>query len=173
MLDELDKRVELISDPDIKTFTLKAIHGIPENIWKQPSSWNHHLPDEREEWGNALHSLRVTDVCLMLADSLLIVGISRDYLLSAALLHDIGKRGLKGDTVKVQTRSHPFIVESMLTELNIRVENSNLIFEVIRDHMGRWTYGTAPDFLKTRLVNNSMVLHLADCIVARWAEIVN
>jgi len=171
-LGELDKRAALIQDWELREFTCRVIHSIPESIWKMPSSFYHHLPDERCAWGNALHSLRVVDVCLILAECLLVVGIQRDSLISAALLHDIGKRGLRGDTKIIQTSQHPTLVREIVRNLGIAPEDWDTVFLPIKDHMGKWSKGELPEFLSTKVVDNSMILHLADCIVARWAEVV-
>lgn len=169
---ELDKRINLIQSMKLGAFTHRVVYGIPESIWKMPSSFRHHLPDERGEWGNAIHSLRVTDLCLVIADSLLIVNLQRDYLISAALLHDIGKRGLHGDTKMIQTAQHTILVRQMVETLGYNPEDWEEVLRPIEDHMGKWSRGQLPEFLKTKITDNSMVLHLADCIVARWTEVI-
>lgn len=169
---ELDKRISLIKDMPVHDFTWTVVHRIPESIWKMPSSFRHHLPDERGEWGNAIHSLRVTDLSLVIADSLLVVGMQKDCLISAALLHDIGKRGLHGDASIIQTSRHPYLVREIIKSLGGIPGDWEAVLYPIECHMGKWSANNLPDFLSTKKADNSMILHLADCIVARWAEVI-
>ena len=170
---ELDKRVSLIQRLYLQKFVKEVVHKIPERMWSAPSSFYHHLDDERIEWGNALHTLRVVDTCLIFVDSLLIVDLQRDLLIAAAILHDIGKRGLKGDTFRIMTALHPFIVRDIVRDLDLPnpPQEIMLVFEIIEDHMGKWTTRSLPRFLGDKTFSPSAVLHLADCIVARWPEV--
>lgn len=179
-LEELRKRANLIRSSRLNEFTLRMIDGIPQTIWSMPSSWKHHLLDERGEWGNAIHSIRVTDVSLIEADSLLMVNEPKDALISASLLHDIGKRGLNGDSKIIQTTDHPFLVRKLVESLGYNSTPYDDVLIPIESHMGKWTKGgPLPDFLRLkklgessiRVADVSMILHLADCIVARWEEV--
>jgi len=172
MIEELDKRAKLIKDKELQGKVLRVIYGIPENIWKAPSAFyaGHHLDDERQYWGNALHSIRVHDTCLIIASSLLVVGWQLDCLKASALLHDIGKRGPKGDTIKIMTSTHPYIVADIVKEY-CNLELPKEVLQPIEDHMGKWSRQELPDFLETKKADNSMILHLADCIESRLLEV--
>jgi hypothetical protein len=179
---ELLKRAISINTPRLKEFTLRVIKELPESVWKLPSSFYHHLPDERGEWGNAIHSIRVCDTAMILADSLLVYGESLDSLKSATLLHDVGKHGPNGNLKIIQTSYHPFEVAGMIEVLGFDPKDYQDVLLPIEGHMGRWTKHVPtwlPDFLKLqkigdtsfRVVDNTMLLHLADCIAARMGDI--
>lgn len=181
-LQELLNRANRIQSPRLKDFTQRVIQELPESVWKLPSSFYHHLPDERGEWGNAIHSIRVHDTAMILADSLLIHGESLDSLKSSSLLHDVGKHGPEGNLKIIQTSKHPFEVRDMVARLGFDPEVYQDVLIPIEGHMGRWTKNNLnwlPDFLtlkkiegeSVKVVDNSMLLHLADCIAARIGDI--
>ena len=165
MLDKLDERVQQIVDLDIRDFTSKVVHGIPVAAWKLPSGKYHHYIDERGIWGVAIHSLRVDSVSTILADCYNLPQTSKDLLRSAALLHDIGKHGEKCELVYIP-KDHPYLVRKMIKALHLTSTYLPEILKIVEAHMGKWS------IIPVDIESNKLIamLHLADCLEARWPE---
>lgn len=158
---ELDNLASFIDDSDFRAKVIDTIHCLPTGCWRLPSAVYHHLDDEKGVWGNALHTIRVTKIALVLANSYSLKGSDKDYLIASSLFHDIGKHGKKGLSMGILPE-HPFIVGDILRDTNF--EDDRLV-GIIRLHMGRWTPSLSPDeWLKNGKVTE--LLHLADCIEA-------
>ena len=168
-LTDLIKRQDRIQRTDIKEFTLEVIKRTPERAWKAPSSRDHHSLEERGEWGNLIHSIRVVDTAWILADIFALGSLDRDVLHSAASLHDIGKRGVDGKGIRIVS-NHPQLVRVMVENMDLTCEYKEQILFTIEKHMGRW--GRQPTVFYGKVVDIAMLLHIADCIEARWTEVV-
>jgi putative nucleotidyltransferase with HDIG domain len=149
-----------ITDPILKTFTMVALQEAPDHFWHKPSSaGNHHPADEHGEGGLALHTLRVARVCWTLCQSR--PDLNPDVLLSAGILHDIGRYGLGSEPSKYSLKEHPDIAAAYLREYG-----DGLIEEVacaVETHSGRW--GRIPP--RNEL---EWMVHYADCISANYQE---
>ena len=149
-----------ITDPILKTFTMVALQEAPDHFWYKPSSaGNHHPADEHGEGGLALHTLRVARVCWTLCQSR--PDLNPDVLLSAGILHDIGRYGLGSEPSKYSLKEHPDIAAAYLREYG-----DGLIEEVacaVETHSGRW--GRIPP--RNEL---EWMVHYADCISANYQE---
>lgn len=164
---DLDDIIGTIENESIRVFTREMIRLSDLNM-KLPASTDHHLPDERKKFGNTLHSVRVASLCVLIADA---VSIYEDYdnsvdvLKSASTLHDACRHGLFGLSRKSRP-DHPYLVREFAKEFDLTCDNFDDIMEVIEAHMGRW--GEKPVAFD---ISAALALHLADCIVARWAEV--
>ena len=164
---ELFRRIALIEDPGINAFTIRMLQVAPESFWLRPSSLNHHPLDERRPYGNLKHTIRVVRTVGVLCD---VMGIyyaqmTKDMMMSAAVLHDIGRHGMDGDADK-SVPDHPKIPRQLAEKHGISCGQSSMIFMVIEKHMGRWgEHGYTP------LIAPWIALHVADAICAHMQEI--
>jgi len=166
-LGELRGEIDLIAALELRDCVHKAVHAIGVRAWQMPSSVYHHLPDERVEWGNLVHTLRVVRVCAVLSDILLLVQRERDILRSAAVLHDICKYGIDADAERILT-IHPLLVRQFLDREGIVCDP--LVLTCIESHMGRWGSERC-DWMASRQITLPFLLHIADCIVARLGNL--
>jgi len=147
-----------ITDPLLKTFTMVALQEAPSHFWHKPSSvGNHHPLDEHGEGGLALHSLRVARVCWTLCQSR--PELNSDVILSAGILHDVGRYGLEDTPSQYSLPEHPDIAAAFL-----RGFGDGLIEEVacaVETHAGRW--GRILPRNETE-----WLVHYADCIAANY-----
>jgi putative nucleotidyltransferase with HDIG domain len=150
-----------ITDPILNTTTMVALQDAPSHFWRKPSSaGNHHPSDEHGEGGLALHTLRVARVCWTLCQS--VQGrLNPNVLLSAGILHDIGRYGLGDEPAQYTLPDHPDIAAKFLREYG-----DGLIEEVacaVEAHSGRWGRILPRNELE-------WLVHYADCIAANYLE---
>lgn len=176
LAEDMDKLISCISSKSIRDFTKEMVHSA-SLAWQRPASLHHHLQDERGAFGNLLHGVRVASLCKIVAESVDVVFGLRDYayhlepnagdvLLSASILHDIDRYGLFG-MADVSVPNHPQLVREHASAHNLTCEHFELIMAVVEGHMGKWSQPT-PVSLS---IDACTALHLADLIVARWAEV--
>jgi len=160
---ELFLMVGNITDPLLNTFTMVALQDAPAHFWHKPSSaGNHHPADEHGDGGLSLHSLRVARVCWTLCQSR--PELNPDVILSAGILHDIGRYGLGDTTSQYSLPDHPDIGAAFLRELG--GDMGDTVEEVacaVEAHSGRW--GNIQPRNETE-----WLVHYADCIAANYAE---
>jgi 23S rRNA maturation-related 3'-5' exoribonuclease YhaM len=168
MLNKINEEVEKIQDNGARFFTKSIIQVVPERAWRLPSARDHHLSDERGEWGNAIHTLRVSRICDVFADILNLEQFQRDELKSAALLHDVAKHGPDA-TAPFIYKQHPQLVRALIDRTG--VGHHGIIESCIEQHMGRW--GEVPcDWEREKRISLAFLLHAADCIEARIPTII-
>jgi len=157
---ELFLMIGNITDPLLSTLTMVALQEAPAHFWHKPSSaGNHHPSDEHGEGGLSLHSLRVARICWVLCQSR--PELNPDVILSAGILHDIGRYGLGEAPTQYSLPDHPDIGARFLRELG-----SEMIEEVacaVETHTGRW--GKILPRNETE-----WLVHYADCIAANYLE---
>jgi 23S rRNA maturation-related 3'-5' exoribonuclease YhaM len=165
LIDKLLAEINKIQDTQIKVFTLEVFKLIPEASWRMNSSRDHHLKDERGEWGNALHTLRVVSICDKLCDLLNYIQLHKDILKSAAILHDSCKHGINAEVPFIY-KEHPQLVKEVINKTTTFCPYRQMIIDIIGRHMGRW--GNVPyDWSDNRNITLSFLLHTADCIEAK------
>jgi len=156
---ELFLMIGNITDPLLNTFTMVALQDAPAYFWHKPSSaGNHHPLDEHGDGGLALHTLRVARVCWVLCQSAQL-RLNPDVILSAGILHDIGRYGLEATPTQYSLPDHPDIGAAFLREFG-----DGLIEEVacaVETHSGRW--GKILPRNETE-----WLVHYADCIAANY-----
>lgn len=158
---ELFLMIGNITDPILNTFTMVALQDAPSHFWHKPSSaGNHHPSDEHGDGGLALHTLRVARVCWTLCQS--VQGrLDPNVLLSAGILHDIGRYGLGEESTQYTLPEHPDIAAQFLREYG-----DGLIEEVacaVEAHSGRWGRIQPRD-------ETEWLVHYADCVAANYME---
>jgi len=165
ILKKLANQINCIQDKAVRTFTVSAIKASPLEYWVKPSAQHtgHHPPDELGEWGNLLHVKRGVEIGMALAEAEDLGSLERDYLVSALLIHDIGKYGVDGKEEKINPK-HPMLVREILRD--VRTEGlehgATVIFGIAVTHMGRFSvYGRMP---WTRL---ERLGHYADYLASR------
>ncbi len=167
LTDLLFTHVAFIEDSGINVFTLETLQVAPASFWLRPSSLNYHPLDERKPHGNLKHTIRVVHTVGVLCD---VMGgfypqITKDMMMSAAVLHDIGRHGIDGDAEK-SVPDHPKIPRRLAEKHNISCIQSGTIFAMIEKHMGRWG-----EHRYTPLIQPWVALHVADAICAHMQEI--
>ncbi len=163
---ELYSQIELISNSSIRVFVQDMVSLGRSSFFTRPASRNHHLPDERGESGNLLHSIRVIKIVLILADACGSTKDVRDILVAAATLHDLRRYGSK-DEFDHSCENHPLLVRMMAKEHGLSCDYFELIMRIIENHMGRW--GNPPYIPQLGLDD---ILHFADCVSARALEVI-
>ncbi len=164
LMGELNARSRLIVDPSICVFVRKMLESAPAAFYERPASTHHHALDEREEGGNLLHTVRVIDLVLIMADVCRINKASKDILVASAILHDMFRHGIDGEQ-EYSCASHPALVRNVAEANNLMCRHYDAIMEAVEHHMGRW--GSLP-FTPHLTIKD--ILHLADSIDARWLE---
>jgi len=177
----MDNLLLQIDNASIREFTCEMICRLPSS-WERPASRRHHLLDEREEYGNLLHTIRVASLCRMITSMVdvrfefdyprlfLSPEIKADILLSASILHDMCRHGLDGESAESaeSVDNHPQLVREFANKHNLSCDCFDTIMLVIESHMGKWT---VPEPIHLS-IDICTALHLADSIIARWAEII-
>ena len=161
---ELNNRIRLISNVSIFNFVRKMLDVVPPAFYERPASTDHHALDERGECGGLLHTIRVIDLVLVMANSCNMNQIRKDILVAGASLHDSCRHGLDGKS-EHSVEDHPLLVRKLAEEHNLYCDCYDSIMGVIESHIGRWG---KPPF--TPYVDLETILHLADCINAHWLE---
>lgn len=165
---DLSQLVDQIKNESIKRFTIDMVHSASD-VWQRPASHSHHLLDERETHGNLLHTVRVASLCKLICEAVEVQSDTgydnEDILLSAAILHDMCRYGLFGSS-ETSRPDHPKLVRLFAEEKGLSCDHFDEVMEAVESHMGQWSEN--PVIL---VIDPSTALHLADCIVARWAEV--
>jgi len=167
LINNLNAIVLSIQDTGIYGFTRQLLDVAPLSFWERRASRNHHPEDERGECGNLIHTIRVAKTADILCHIPDITGISRDIIISAATLHDICRYGLD-DKAEFSVDEHAQLVRKLAEEHGITCVHSHTILKMIEDHMGRWG---ASHYMPA--IESGAIVHIADCICARVAEILN
>jgi len=162
---ELYRQVHLIFNPSIRDFVLNMLSYAPPGFYERRASTEHHLPDERGENGNLLHTIRVVSMVLVIVDISTIKGNEKDVLVASAILHDLCRYGLE-DEFERSCENHPQLVRRMAEDHSLTCDCYDLIMRIIECHMGRWG---SPQFIPH--ISLDGVLHFADCICARALEV--
>jgi len=173
-LTPLINRASKIQDDEIRAMVVQAIYTVPIKTWHAPASKNHHLPDERHEWGSRLHTCRVFDAAVFIAEIEGVDGTGLDILKASSLMHDIKKFG-KNAEYNYTRDEHPFLVRELVDLINPELKFKEDILLCVESHMGQWT---KKDDQPVPVVFNdglngpmARIVHTADCLVARFAEV--
>lgn len=165
LIAELGARVKLIGNPSVRIFVQRMLSRTPNAFYTLPASYRHHLYDERRKHGNLLHTLRVVDIVLLIADACNASQGARDILTAGAILHDVCRRGIFGET-RQSRKDHPQLVRKLAEYNGLTCDYYNEIMGIVENHMGRW--GEPPHYTHIGL---DEALHLADCIEAHLLEV--
>lgn len=171
-----DKELELISSKDVKTLVIKVFERVSEHFFDAPasSSGKYHLEDECKNGGLVLHTRRVVRMAHTIYGlpwySQELPAICHDYLIAAALLHDVCKSGRNWEGDYTVTE-HPLLAADLVLEV-AGTEFSTVaqpIAATIRSHMGTGWYDVnweKPE-LPTPVTVLQKLLHEADYLASR------
>ncbi len=157
--------VDTIKSDAIRQFTNDVLAKVPLKSWTGKASRSHHLPDERGDNGNALHTIRVARAAMALCDICDMGETRRDMLLSAAILHDSFRYGKEAESDYTLTE-HPMLIREVVEDNDIVSPYAEDILGLIECHMGKW--GPEP-FIP--IVHPSALIHIADAMIARLDSI--
>ena len=138
--------LELIFDDDIREFTKLCVINAPDYFFTDcpaSSSGKYHPISELGPDGTILHTKKVFTLAYELCRGLG-CETSRDLILSACIIHDLRKQGLKktGHT----TKNHPdlgaqLVIEVQEATMLLDDEDYKAIKNMVGYHYGLWSYG--------------------------------
>jgi hypothetical protein len=165
-----DEELLLINDQRIREFTAQVLCKAPDYFWEVPSSSSgrYHPPDDLGKQGLLRHVKRVVWTAYDLLDGLDILGLDRDVVISAAIIHDCVKNGDPdtGHTVP----EHPLLVKPLM-ERAVAISYCEpgvfgAIETAVRYHYGPWSV------LQARIpiiayTPSALCVYIADYITSR------
>ena len=165
LIEELEARAQGIQDPSLREFVQRMLEIAPGAFYNLPTTKGVHPKDEHGKHGVLLHTIRVVDLALIIADAADMSVEDRDNLTAAAILHDTCYYGPLGESPTPMIEHH-LLVRKMAELLGKFLDYSPFerVFEIIETHMGR---RFEPPFTPT--VSLKGALHLADCICSVWS----
>lgn len=140
-----EKYVNNIKDETIKSKTKVAVDNLPDYFWTMPSSTSgkYHPKFALGEGGLFRHVSFAVEIALELFNITSLTDIQKDVIISALLLHDGLKKGLKESRHSV--KEHDDIMADWLEELwSENFTGRKLIIEGVRSHMGQWATTRKP-----------------------------
>lgn len=162
IMDKFLSHLQKISAPQLREFVNKMLQQAPEVFYTRSTSKGVHSEDEHGEYGLLLHVSRVVDLVEIIADAANLDQANQDMLIAAAMLHDIGYYGVKGEYDSAQNNHH-MLVRKIAEDCGLYDSVYEELFIIIEKHMG-WRFD--PPF--TPELSLPSALHLADCIVSVW-----
>lgn len=187
ILEPLLGEIDLIEDEPIRSFTRSVLLRAGA-FWDAPSSLSVKFspPDEHGTGGLILHTKRVVRLTSLMCESFGYLGLERDMVLSAAILHDITKVVQERDEdephydimypytidrfikfVRLDDQAHG--TDSQSATLYISEDAAMTIMRLIHCHMGPWS--PIPETYP--VTNLEMLLHLADHIATKLHYIID
>ena len=173
-MQRLQPELNQIVDSRIREFTEYVLKQAPDYFWSVPSSSSgkYHPEQSNGEGGVVRHTRAVVYFAVKLCDVYSVVGMEKDCIISACILHDIVKYG----EVKLShtTKNHDYegamFVKKHGDEFGLNAEHLTMISGSVAWHMGKWTDMTGrkraqafpDDYTKPQ-----MITHLADVISAQ------
>lgn len=154
-----------IKDNDKRRFVFNVLEVAPEAFWYKRASRNHHLEDERGDYGNLRHTVRVLHGVIALCEAVQETDSIRDNILVAASLHDVGRYDVDGKAEST-VPEHPHLVRKLYEEHCLSCPDHEEILMIIENHMG--IFGE-PKFLPK--MSPSTMLHTVDYLLAKLPEI--
>jgi len=156
-----------IGNSEVRSLIIDILKTGPSYFTISASSISkkYHPLDEVVEGGKVLHTRRVFWFTIQLCESQGIIGLERDCLLGAALIHDLWFRGPDDYTNNQTVQGHEKLVRTMTKEFNNR-KHYNEIISAAECHSGRWCQdkNTVPENM-----NHQRLIHTADYLASRRA----
>lgn len=141
-LNEFVPYVEQITDLKVKDFTYCCLENAPAYFWIIPAavSKKHHPPFAHDFGGLKKHSIVAHFFAEEYCKVMGIIGLKRDYILSAVDLHDTCKRGVKNYNMRYYPIHHMLprlrYEKYKRKHLNEDRGDFNKIMNLIENHMG-------------------------------------
>lgn len=145
-IDFFKQELDLIFNDRIREFTKLCIATAPDYIFTDcpASSTGKHHPLNELSWdGTLIHTKKVFHVCYALSRALDIED-RRDWVLAAAIIHDLVKRGWDDANARWTKKDHPMLAGEMVDRVQQETQLLELDeYETIRScvfyHYGPWT----------------------------------
>lgn len=150
--DILNSELNLIKDNSIMEWTLFTLNNAPEYFWTaQSSSTGKYHPFCTIKVGGLItHVKRAVYIANRLGSGWGIIGIDRDIVLSALILHDIAKipnPKVSSASTYADYENHPINAEKYFAPIPTRLMGKTTIYDptfekikkCINYHMGLWT----------------------------------
>jgi hypothetical protein len=167
--DKLLSAVEIsIKDEKIRDFTLQVVYLVDSRNWEKAASRNHHPPDERGEFGNTIHTLRVlrvTEDILSCTDK---TEYDKDISKCVAILHDSCRYASDGG-MSYTDPHHAKLVLQFIKDCEIEVPDQRIL-EGIANHMGPFVPKSELKYYPQLTVSD--IAHLADLIASKETNII-
>jgi HD superfamily phosphohydrolase YqeK len=187
ILKPLFDEIEMISDPNIKSF-VKSVLLKAEGFWTIPSSFSgkYHPMDEHNSGGNVLHTKRVVRAAKVISDSYSLTKEERDLVYAACLLHDVTKGVLDKDSEyfhydpmhpytvgkfveKCQEHDKKYAGEAQSSTLFVSDETVQSILRLVRCHLGPWS--PVPETIPITYLD--VIVHISDNIASKLHYLVD
>lgn len=165
--------LDLIFNDRVREFTKLCIATAPAYIFidcPASSTGKHHPLNELSWDGTLIHTKKVFHVCYALSRALDIEE-KRDLVLSAALLHDLIKRGWSEDGERWVRKDHPQLAGELVDRVQtdtqlLELEEYELIRSCVFYHYGPWTLKDAAKPL-TDYTLEELCVYLSDYTAAK------
>jgi HD superfamily phosphohydrolase YqeK len=167
------EELSLISSKVVREFVKAVLEAAPDYVfWDCPSSSSgkFHPLDELAGDGTVIHTRKVFAVAYELSRGL-DCEKNRDFVIAAALIHDLAKQSLKktGHTV----RTHPQIAADLVADVykekfkdKIDRDSVVIIYNCVKYHYGLWTEESVRKSLK-EYTPEELCLYLSDYIASK------
>lgn len=173
-MQRLQPEVQLIADSKIREFIEYLLLKAPSYFWEVPSSSSgkYHPEQSNGEGGLVRHTKAVVYFATKLCDVYSVVGIEKDCILAACILHDIVKYGevRQSHTTKNHDYEGAMFVMRHGQDVGLDKESLAVIAGCVAWHMGRWTDMTGRNKAQSfpdDYTKPQMIIHLADVISAQ------
>lgn len=149
------KRIEavihdkIVKNEELKNFLYQCVDKFPGYFWTAPASvQKYHYPDEREDGGLVLHTLRL---CKLTEDMVRFHQLNyweNNVLIASCILHDSFARGVPPKDINISDPLHPIYVGLMFpynafADRFLPGKEGKLIYEEIMEcvtsHLGQWS----------------------------------
>lgn len=177
-----DLAVLQISDSGLKKFARKGLEDTPEEFFLAPSSstGTHHPPDEINEGGLSLHTLRGVEMGKLLCQFFGVPKEKEDEIVTALILHDTNKGGdpwnkeaFSGKAALSATvPEHGYLASKRLSRLipeGKDQEKYKNVLRLIETHMAQWNAPnpTPPRSLDEQIVSYADYLGSRDNLIVK------
>ena len=173
----IQDRIDQIKDENLKTLVTECFNRIPKYWFMKPSSstGKYHPKEEHLPGGLSLHTARVFDIGVKLADARKF-DCNLEIIKAGCLLHDIARFGVEEKPSEHSLKDHANRgadwVHKIGEELNIFEDDTPLgsdtdldrVCKAIRSHMGRWNF-PEPE------TSDEILVHLADVVAASYVPV--
>jgi hypothetical protein len=164
-------QLELIYDDVVREFTRLCLFACPDYFFTDcpaSSTGKFHPIDELGPDGTILHTKKVFTVAYQLCRGLECEN-NRDEILSACIIHDLRKQGLRktGHT----TKNHPALAADLVKEVQeatqmLSEKSYNIIYNACGYHYGPWSSRVWKKDLKD-YTPEELTVYLADYIASK------
>lgn len=179
--------IDAIYDEELRNGVIRTfMRGCPDYFWERASSstGKYHSPDEREQYGNWLHTKRVFAEYANISESWVEMGTispkEKEQGKAAALIHDMMKYGWPSEQNDHTVNNHDLIAADVAENIGGMPDPVVRLIEV---HMGPWGEGPNPEAPAERLLhtadksasrqyNDVGVYYPADELLEVWPDII-